>query len=194
MIRPDVTEVKAPYGFWEDILAKQFNFQKYFEVFEIKNDQIIIKSDETKDVLELMKDLSKEYPRVVFRVKTDSKDYWNNYVHIYECKNGESKLINEGYEYIFSVSSSDGKPFDNKELERFKRKLVDFYRKVDQPDPKKIHVKLGYSIETNIADSESDNIEFSYTVKYKTKKSCFSADRHGLTYIVITVEASKSIF
>jgi hypothetical protein len=194
MIRPDVTEVKASYGFWEDILAKQFNFQKYFEIFEIKNDQIIIKSDETKDVLELMKDLSKEYPREVFRVKTDSKDYWNNYVQIYECKNGESKLINEGYEYIFSVSSSDGKPFDYKELESFKRKLADFYRKVDQPEPKKIHVKLGYSIETNITDSESDNTEFSYTVKYTTKKSCFSADRHGLTYIVITVEEYKSIF
>ena len=61
MIAPDKTIVKACYGFWEDMLAKQFQFKSYFEVVEIRKDEIVVKSDESNDVLEAILKISKEY-------------------------------------------------------------------------------------------------------------------------------------
>jgi hypothetical protein len=175
MIAPDETVVKASFGFWENLLAKQFQFKNYFEVFEIKDDEIIIKSDDSKDVLEAIMKLSKEYPQQIFHVKTDSKDRWNNYVQLYECQNGTSKLVNE-----------------TKELIEFKKKLVEFYRKIDQPNPKKIHMSLGF--EKDGTEGDLNNDELSYTVTYTTKDTRYTAIRNGMTYIMIEVEAYNSIF
>jgi hypothetical protein len=192
MIAPDETVVKASFGFWENLLAKQFQFKNYFEVFEIKDDEIIIKSDDSKDVLEAIMKLSKEYPQQIFHVKTDSKDRWNNYVQLYECQNGTSKLVNEGYEFVFCTTSKDGKKHDTKELIEFKKKLVEFYRKIDQPNPKKIHMSLGF--EKDGTEGDLNNDELSYTVTYTTKDTRYTAIRNGMTYIMIEVEAYNSIF
>lgn len=192
MITPDVTIVKASRVFWEDLLSKHFQIENYYEVVEINNDQIIIKSDDSKDVLEAIMKLSKEYPQEIFHVKTDSKNHWKNFVQLYDCQNGTSKLVNEGYEFVFSVTSKDGKKYDTKELNEFKKKLVEFYRKIDQPNPAKIHMSLGFQYCQDKGDSTTEGLD--YTVSYTTKNSVFSAKRNGLTYIIIDVEACVPIF
>lgn len=185
MIAPDVTVVKANPGFWEDMLAKQFQFKSYFEVIEIWNDEIVIKSDESNDVLEAILKLSKEYPNHTFRVKTDSKDLWNNFVKLYECKNGVSKLVFEGYEYFYCVIAKDKKDYDVNELREFKKKLTEIYRRIDTPNPKKIHLDVPLN---GCKNEEVANIEgLSYIVTYASEKTGFKATRQGLTYITIDI-------
>ncbi|MCX6255110.1 MAG: hypothetical protein NTV31_11620 [Bacteroidia bacterium] len=192
MIAPDVTVVKASSVFWEDLLSKHLQIENYYEVIEINDDQIIIKSDDSKDVLEAIIKLSKEYPNQMFHVKTGSKDSWQNFVQLYECQNGTSILVNEGYEFVFCTTSKDGKKYDTKELIEYKRKLVEFYRKIDQPNPTKIHMSLGFYKCQDEEDLNMDGLD--YNVSYTTKNSVFSAKRNGLTYIIIEVEAYTPIF
>jgi len=185
MIAPDVTVVKANPGFWEDMLAKQFQCKSYFEVIEIRKGEIVVKSDNSNDVLEAILRISKEYPNHTFRVKTDSKDWWNNFVKLYTCKNGVSKLIFEGYEYYYSISVQNNHEYDKYELEVFKKKLGELYRRIDNPYPEKIHLDVPL---TECKNEEVANIEgLSYIVTYATEKTGFKATRQGLTYITIDI-------
>jgi hypothetical protein len=169
MIAPDKTIVKASRGFWENMLASKIQFKGYLEVQEIDDDVVCFKSDDSEDILEAIIKLSKEHPEHKFRVKTDSKCYWNNFVKLYECKNGISKLVHEGYEYYFCTISTDRKYYDENELEKFKKKLGEFYRKIDLPSPEKIHLNIPLERCQNESEANIDGLE--YVVTYTTKKS-----------------------
>jgi hypothetical protein len=192
MIAPDVTVVKANPGFWEDVIAKKFKFKSYFEVVEIWKDEIVVKSDESNDVLEAVLKISKEYPTHTFRVKTGSKDYWNYVVKLYGCKDGVSKLIFEGYEYYYSIVVNNNHDYDEKELEMFKKKLREIYRRIDNPNPEKIHLDVPLN---GCKNEEVANIEgLSYIVTYTTEKTGFKATRQGLTYVCIDIWPLRPVF
>lgn len=185
MIAPDVTVVKANPGFWEDVIAKKFQFKSYFEVVEIWKDEIVVKSDESNDVLEAVLKISKEYPTHTFRVKTGGKDFSNYVVKLYGCKNGVSKLIFEGFEYYYSILVNNNHEYDEKELEMFKKKLIEIYRRIDNPNPEEIHLDVPLN---GCKNEEVANIEgLSYIVTYTTKKTGFKATREGLTYVCIDI-------
>ena len=191
MKAPDLTMVSAPQGFWEDQLAKQFQIKGYLEVIKIKDNEIVISSDDSKDVLEEILKLSKENPDHKFRVKTDSKSHWDNFVYLYECENGVSKLIFEGYEYIYSIST-DGNDYDENDLIDFKKKLTEFYQKIDSPKPEKIHPGISMAVFQSAGESNIDDL--SYVVTYNSDKSCFKATRNGMTFIQIKVEECQLPF
>lgn len=185
MIAPDITTVNAPLGFWNDFLTKSFQLKNYREVLKIKDNEIVICSDKCKDVLEEILRISKEYPGHEFRVKTENGDSWNNLVRIYKCKDGYSKLIFEGYEYCFVIKVKGEQNYDIKELEEFKRKLGEFYQRVNAPNPKSISIEIPldlckYELRENIED-------LTYVVAYHTKTHRFEATRHGLTFVDINI-------
>jgi hypothetical protein len=185
MIAPDLTVVNAPHRFWEDLLTKQFQIKNYHEVIKIKGNEIVISSDDSKDVLEEILKLSKEYPNHDFCVKIDSKDYWNNFIKLYKCKDGVSKLAYEGYEYYYAIVVQSNYEYDKKELEEFKKKLGEFYRKLDAPDP--INININIPLDLSLREKKANIEGLSYDVTYYAKQSGFKATRSGLTYICIDI-------
>ena len=89
-------------------------------------------------------------------------------------------------------TSTDGKNYDEDELKKFKKKLGEFYRKIDIPTPEIIHLNIPLERCQNESEANIDGLE--YIVTYTTDKSRFKATRRGMTYIVIEVEEYHSAF
>lgn len=179
------TIVKASEGFWEKLLMKQINKETPLEINKIVADEIIINST-NKTALEDIIKLSKEYPEEVFRVKIAGEDVYENYVYLYECSKGDSKLVKEGFEYCFEVKKSDSDKLDNDVLRRFEKKVADYYQRIEQSHLNEVVLELNFEEDQN--DKEDENADVSVIIKYKTGNVCLTAKKFGLTYISIDVE------
>ena len=176
------TAVKASEGFWEKLLMKQINKETPLEINKIVADEIIINST-NKTALEDIIKLSKEYPEEVFRVKIAGEDVYENYVYLYECSKGDSKLVKEGLEYCFSINVLDLDMLDVGVFDRFKKKVADYYQRIEQP---KVNHELFFDDDQK--EHEDDNDNYSVIIEYKTKKVCLTAKKFGSTYIDVKVE------
>ena len=179
------TMVKASSGFWENLIMKQINKEKLYEIERIGTDEIIIIS-RNSPVLEDIIKLSNEYPHEVFRIKISGEDVYENYVYLYECSNGNSKLVNEGYEYCFGIKASDSDKLDKNILRRFKNKVVDYFQKLELSHNN--NIKLDISFDKDLDDKEEMDINMTLMIRYKTNDVCLIAMLVGRTYIDIEVE------
>jgi hypothetical protein len=179
------TIVKASEGFWEKLLMKQINKETPFEINKIVADEIIINSTNKTALDDIIK-LSKEYPEEVFRVKIAGEDVYENYVYLYECSKGDSKLVKEGFEYCFEVKKSDSDKLDNDVLRRFEKIVADYYQRIEQNHLNEVKLELKFEEDQN--DKEDENADVSVIIKYKTGNVCLTAKKFGLTYISVDVE------
>ncbi len=177
------TKVKASTGFWKKIIEKQLEGGIPFNISNKITDELTITSNGKTALDEIIK-LSIEYPMEVFNVKIETDDVLNNYVYIYECSKGESKLVKEGYEYYFKLNISEQKRIDTEELNEFKRRTVHFFKHNEHFLPKEIAMDL------NEFDFESSN-KWSVAITYETQDVRMTACKKGLTCINIDVEFPK---
>jgi hypothetical protein len=176
------TIVKASSGFWEKLLMKQINKEAPFQISNIKSDEIVINST-NRTALEEIKNLSKEYPEEVFRVKVAGEDVYENFVSLYEYFKGESKLVKEGLEYCFGIKTEDRDKLKKGLFNKFQKKVADYYQRIEQP---KVNHELFFDEDQK--EQEDDNDNFSVIIQYKTKKLCITAKKFGATYIDVNVE------
>jgi|WetSurSiteA1Bulk_404760.scaffolds.fasta_scaffold00059_12 hypothetical protein len=175
------TKIKASHGFWEKIIGKQLKgYIPCIMSNNISNELIIATTGKT--ALDEIKKLSVEYPEEVFKVKIENDDACNNYVHLYECSKGETKLVMEGYEYYFKFNISDLQCINTEELESFKRQTVLFFKHNEHFLPKEIALNL------NELDYNSKN-NWSVSITYEAKDVRLTATKKGLTCINIDVQS-----
>jgi hypothetical protein len=176
------TIVKASEGFWEKLLMKQINKEKPLKINKIVSDEIVINSTNKTPLDDIIK-LSKEYPEEVFRVKIAGEDVYENYVYLYECSNGDSKLVKEGLEYCFGIKTEDRDKLEKGLFNRFQKRVADYYQRIEQP---KVNHELFFDDDQK--EHEDDNDNYSVIIEYKTKKVCLTAKKFGSTYIDVKVE------
>ena len=179
------TIVKASEGFWEKLLMKQINKETPFEINKIVADEIVINSTNKTPLEDIIK-LSKEYPEEVFRVKIAGEDVYENYVYLYECSKGDSKLVKEGLEYCFSINVLDLDKLDVGVFDRFKKKVAWYYQKIEQSPHNEIELDLNFDDDQK--EEEDEKAKCSVIIEYTTKKACLKAKKCGLTYINVDVE------
>jgi hypothetical protein len=176
------TIVKASEGFWEKLLMKQINKETPLEINKILADEIIINSTNKTPLEDIIK-LSKEYPEEVFRVKIAGEDVFENYIYLYECSKGDSKLVKEGFEYCFEVKKSDSDKLEEGLFNRFQKRVADYFQRIEQP---KVNHELFFDDDQK--EHEDDNDNYSVIIEYKTGNVCLTAKKFGLTYISVAVE------
>ena len=136
------TMVKASPGFWAGQLKNQAIRKLPFEINKIIGDEIVILSENGTAFDDLM-NLSREYPEEIFRVKIAPEEFCENYVYLFEMSKGDSKLINEGYEYCFGIDTNDLKKLPEGLYERFQKKVADYFQKIDY-HPKKVKLHINF--------------------------------------------------
>ena len=176
------TIVKASSGFWEKLLMKQINKEATFQISNIKSDEIVINSTNKTSLNDIIK-LSKEYPEEVFRVKIAGEDVYENYVYLYECSKGDSKLVKEGLEYCFGIKTEDRDRLEKGLFNRFQKRVADYFQRIEQP---KVNHELFFDDDQK--EHEDDNDNYSVIIEYKTGNVCLTAKKFGLTYISVAVE------
>jgi hypothetical protein len=174
------TKVKASKELWEKVIVKHLEKETPLRFTNLISDELIISST-GKTALDEIKKLSIEYPEEVFKVKIEDNDACNNYVYLYECSKGESKLVKEGYEYYFKLNISDSSKIDPYLLDRFKHEAVCFFKNNRHFLPQEINMDL------NDIDYEERN-NWSLTFTYETKDVRLTATKKGLTCIKIDVK------
>lgn len=174
---------KASPGFWEEQLKNQEIRKLPFEINKLISDEIVIISENGTAFDDLM-DLSREYPKEIFRVKIAPEEVCDNYVYLFEISKGDSKLINEGYEYCFGIDTNDLKKLPEGLYERFQKKVADYFQKLDY-HPKKVKLHINFHKDHNEEDIAA---QYSVIVEYKTKDVRLTAKKYGLTYIDVVVE------
>jgi hypothetical protein len=179
------TMVKASPGFWNKKLIRELRKVTPFEIKKIKDDGIMIITS-NKNALKDIIGISKDYPNELFQTKIAGEDVYNNYVYLYECSNGDSKLIKEGYEYIFSIETNAFSKLDKDLIKKFEEKVVGIYQKIGQSHINKIHLNILFDENQN--EVEDDIEDLSIIVKYRTKNVCLTAEKQGLTHINVDVE------
>jgi len=179
------TIVKASSGFWEKLLMKQINKEAHFQISNIKSDEIVINST-NRTALEEIKKLSKEYPEEVFRVKVAGEDVFENYVYLYECSKGDSKLVKEGLEYCFGIKTEDRDKLEKGLFNRFQKRVADYYQRIEQSHLNEVKLELNFDEDQK--EEEDEKVNISVIIEYKTGNVCLTAKKFGLTYISVAVE------
>ncbi|MGA2408555.1 MAG: hypothetical protein ABSF81_17660 [Bacteroidales bacterium] len=179
------TMVKASPGFWNKKLIRELRKVTSFEIKKIKDDGIMIITS-NKNALKDIIGISKDYPDELFQTKIAGEDVYNNYVYLYECCNGDSKLIKEGYEYIFSIEANAFSKLDKDLIKKFEEKVVGIYQKIDRSYTNEVHLNILFDENQN--EAKDDIEDLSIIVKYRTKNVCLTAEKQGLTHININVE------
>lgn len=179
------TMVKASPGFWNKKLIRELRKVTPFEIKKVKDDEIMIITT-NRDALRDIIGISKDYPNELFQTKIAGEDVYNNYVYLYECSNGDSKLIKEGYEYIFSIEANAFSKLDKDLIKKFEEKVVGIYQKVGQSYTNEVHLNILFDENQN--EEENDIEDLSIIVKYRIKDVCLIAEKQGLTHINIDVE------
>lgn len=177
------TMVKASPGFWENLLMKQIDRNMSLEFLNNKTEEIIITSNK-RDALDKIITLSEEYPMEVFRIKVAGEDFNENYVYLYECSNGDLKLIKQGYEYCFCIKVSDRDKLDKGVFETFKKKVAAYYNRVGNIPLNEVHLDLSFEN----AQVEETDANLSVTIEYKTSNVRITAKKYGITCIEVEVE------
>lgn len=175
--------VKASPGFWENLLLKQIDKNMSLKFLNNKTDEIII-TTKNRDAADKIITLSKEYPEELFRIKIAGEDIYENYVYLYECSNGDLKLIKEGYEYCFCIKVSDRDKLDKGVFDTFKKKVADLYKRIGQVPLK--DVKLDLTFDDNLDERADSNL--SIIIEYKAPDVCLTAKKIGITCIEVEVE------
>jgi hypothetical protein len=179
------TMVKATPGFWKRYRVKQFIGRLKYMTSHIKNDELIATS-RNRSMLSDIINLSKEYPHEVFQIKIAGEDVYENYVTLYECTKGESRLVKEGFEYIFGVDVKDRGKLDNAVFQRFMGLVADYYKRYDLTQKNDVKLEISFDEES---DTEYDKeTKLSIILEYKTKDVCLTAKKLGTTYINVKVE------
>lgn len=179
------TMVKASPGFWNKKLIRELRKVTPFEIKKVKDDGIMIITT-NRDALRDIIGISKDYPDELFQTKIAGEDIYNNYVYLYECRNGDSKLIKEGYEYIFSIEANAFSKLDKDLIKKFEEKVVGIYQKIGQSYTNEVHLNILFDENQN--EEEDDIEDLSIIVKYGTKNVCLTAEKQGLTHIDVDVE------
>jgi hypothetical protein len=179
------TIVKASEGFWEKLLMKQINKEKPLEINKMVNDEIIINSTNKTALDDIIK-FSKEYPEEVFRVKIAGEDFYENYVYLYECSKGDSKLVKEGLEYCFGIKTEDRDKLEKGLFNRFEKKVTDYYQRIEQSHLNEVKLELNFDEDQK--EEEDEKVNISVIIEYKTGNVCLTAKKFGLTYISVDVE------
>ena len=179
------TMVKASPGFWNKKLIRELRKVTPFEIKKVKDDGIMIITT-NRDALRDIIGISKDYPDELFQTKIAGEDVYNNYVYLYECSNGDSKLIKEGYEYIFSIEANAFSKLDKDLIKKFEEKVVGIYQKIGQSYTNEVHLNILFDENQN--EEEDDIEDLSIIVKYRTKNVCLIAEKQGLTHINIDVD------
>ena len=179
------TMVKASPGFWNKKLIRELRKVTPFEIKKVKDDGIMIITT-NRDALRDIIGISKDYPDELFQTKIAGEDVYNNYVYLYECSNGDSKLIKEGYEYIFSIEANAFSKLDKDLIKKFEEKVVGIYQKIGQSYTNEVHLNILFDENQN--EEEDDIEDLSIKVIYSTKNVCLIAEKQGLTHINIDVD------
>jgi hypothetical protein len=179
------TMVKASPGFWNKKLIRELRKVTPFEIKKVKDDGIMIITT-NRDALRDIIGISKDYPDELFQTKIAGEDVYNNYVYLYECSNGDSKLIKEGYEYIFSIEANAFSKLDKDLIKKFEEKVVGIYQKIGQSYTNEVHLNILFDENQN--EEEDDIEDLSIKVIYRTKNVCLIAEKQGLTHINIDVD------
>jgi hypothetical protein len=179
------TIVKASEGFWEKLLMKQINKEKPLEINKIVADEIVINSTNKTPLDDIIK-LSKEYPEEVFRVKIAGEDVYENYVYLYECSKGDSKLVKEGLEYCFGIKTEDRDKLEKGLFNRFQKRVADYYQRIEQSHLNEVKLELNFDEDQK--EEEDEKVNISVIIEYKTGNVCLTAKKFGLTYISVAVE------
>jgi hypothetical protein len=177
------TMVKASPGFWEKLLMKHIDKDLSLEFLNNKTDEIII-TTKNMDAVDKIITLSKEYPEELFRIKIAGEDIYENYVYLYECSNGDLKLIKEGYEYCFCIKVSDRDKLDKGVFDTFKKKVADYYKLIGQIPQKDVKLELTFD------DNSDEDIDanLSIIIEYKTPNARLTAKKQGITYVNVEVD------
>jgi hypothetical protein len=179
------TIAKASSGFWERLLMKQISEQTPFNISNIMADEITI-TTKNQTALEDIVKLSLEYPDEVFQVKIAGEDFYENYVKLYEISKGDSKLVKEGYEYLFVISVSDRDKLEPGIFNEFKNKVAWYYQRIEQKHLNKVVLELNFDEDQN--EEEDENTNYSVIIEYTTKKARLTAKKYGSTFIDVHVE------
>ena len=131
------TKVKASQRILGKIHGEAIRRGNPFDLSNNISNELIITTTGKSALDEIIK-LSVDYPEEVFKVKIEADDACNNYVYLYECSRGKSKLIKEGYEYYFKFNISDLERIDPIELDKFKHQAIFFFRHNQHFIPKEI--------------------------------------------------------
>jgi len=177
------TMVKASPGFWENLLMKQIDKDLSLKFLNNKTDEIIITTKNSDAVDKIIK-LSKVYPAEVFRIKIAGEDIYENYVYLYECSNGELKLIKEGYEYCFCIKVSDRDRLDEGVFDTFKKKVAAYYKRIGKMPLNDVHLDLTF----DDAQLEETDANLSVTIEYKTSNVRLTAKKSGITFVEVEVD------
>lgn len=170
---------KASPGFWGS------KSKLPFEIRKIKSDEIIIISETGNEFDELIK-LSNGYPDEVFRVTVAGEDIYENYVYLYEISKGDSKLVNEGFQYCFGIVKDDLTKLPEGLYEEFQKRVASYYKKLDQRRSNDVTLELSFDEKQDfIIDSD---VQVSVVITYKSEKLRIKATKYSKTYIDVKVE------
>jgi hypothetical protein len=177
------TMVKASPGFWEKLLMKQIDENMSLEFPNNKTDEIIITTNHC-DALDKIVILSKEYPKEVFQVKIAGEDIFENYVSLYECSNGNLKLIKEGFEYCFCIKVSDRDKLDKGVFDTFQKKVSAYYKRIEKMPLNDVHLDLTKDDD----QQEETDANISVVIEYKTPNARLTAKKYGITCVDVEVD------
>jgi hypothetical protein len=183
------TVISAAPGFWE----KEFkNQKKKIEPHRIINNNvnsITIWTDNFIPVQYILK-LSRDYPEEIFQVKVYGDDIYNNYVYLYECCNGNSILVKEGYEYCFSADADLFNKLGTVGTNEFMQKIASLFNKVER-SAEKIYLNIG--IGGSQHDADFTNEDFYITAIYKTRNLRLKAHKQGRTHVKVDIEPVNEV-
>jgi len=179
------TVISASPGFWEKKIKSQKVKIAPFEIYNYNKDSITIWSDNIIPV-QYIRNLSKEYPNEYFTIKVYGDDVLNNYVYLYKCKNGESKLMREGYEYCFSMDASVINKIGTKEKNDFIQKVARLFNEVER-SAEKVHLNI--STEDSWDNVDFTNEDFYISAIYRIGNLHLKAYKQGITHVKVEIES-----
>ena len=209
MYREYYTMVSASSGFWERLIMKHISDELSCRIGIEGISEINIISTSGPALDEIIR-LSQEYPDEIFLVKIASENIYDNYVLLYECSGGKAKLLKEGYEYCFGISTYDRDRLPDGLFEKFKKTATEYYLRLESNSQNNVENPL--SSEAYVKnDGEQNNTEdkmgcndkkdqnhkkdildnITVLVRYETPKVCLTARKLGQTFIDVQAEFSE---
>jgi hypothetical protein len=206
MYREYYTKVSASSGFWERLIMKHISDELSCRIGIEGISEINIISTKGPALDEIIR-LSLEYPDVIFHVRIAGDNIYENYVFLYECCGGKTKLIKEGYEYCFGISTYDRDKLPYGLFEKFKKTATEYYLRLESNSQNNVENHLSseyYETDNNEQNNPENKMDYkdkkaqnhkqehldniSVLVRYETPKVCLTARKLGLTFIDVQAE------
>lgn len=181
------TKLKASEKFWQTQLTRQIIKLTDSKVTKIDGSEITITSTDCAAELDII-EWSKQNPGQIFDAKFTGEDHFENLAATYQYKAGEKKLMKEEYEYCFCISARDRDKLDPQIYERFKQKVTEHFRKIDNYRIRTSEKELSFQESPVNYEDKDDSYLLTSVVEYIDGDVILTAKKFGLTYLDVTVK------